>query len=189
MRNISVIVIVLLAAVPSAMAEKAPYDYPQMAPRIERQGGDTISQATDIPNLGTAVSGTTMGYNHDYDEVCDYDYPGAPDVVYVFQPGMCESGWVEANLCSSEFDTKLYVYESYEDNLVACNDDFCPGYMSELSFESGQPVYINPEHRYYFVVDGWQPEDMGNYTLELSNFINPTPCQASNLSIVKGLYR
>ncbi len=189
MRIFSVIVIALLAAVPNAMAEKAPYDYPQMVPQIERQGGDTISQATDFPYLGAAVSGTTMGYNHDYDEICDYDRPGAPDVVYRYRPAMCESGWVEANLCSSEYDTKLYVYESYEDNLIACNDDFCPGYMSELSVASGQPVFIDPEHIYYFVVDGWSPDDMGNYTLELSLLIDTTPSQASSFSIVKGLYR
>ncbi len=188
MRNISVIVIALLVAVTSAVAEKAPYDYPQMVPQIERQGGDTISQATEI-DLGTSVSGTTMGYSDDYDEICDFVNPGAPDVVYVFWPGMCQNGWVEANLCSSEYDTKLYVYESDENNLVACNDDYCPGYMSELSFESGQPIYIDPEHRYYFVVDGYSPGDMGDYTLELSLLYGSTPTQASNFSIVKGLYR
>lgn len=189
MRIACVTVVALLTAVPSVMAEKAPYDYPQMIPQADRQGGDTISQATEFPYLGTAVSGTTMGYNDDYDEICHFDNPGAPDVVYVFQPGMCQRGWVEANLCSSEFDTKLYVYESYEDNLVACNDDFCPGYMSELSFASGQPVYIDPEHRYYFVVDGYSPGDMGDYTLELSLLIETTPTQASSFSTVKVLYR
>jgi len=45
-------------------------------------------------------------------------------------------GWITADLCTSDFDTKIAVYEEScppSGTLVACNDDSC-GYQSRLAF-------------------------------------------------------
>ena len=42
-----------------------------------------IHLSYEIP---TIINGTTNGYADDYDEVCPYDSPGAPDVVYSYTP-------------------------------------------------------------------------------------------------------
>ncbi len=46
-----------------------------------RQGGDTIADATPIDGVPFSDSGTTAGYNNDYDEECPYGGSTAPDAV------------------------------------------------------------------------------------------------------------
>jgi len=131
-------------------------------PTNPKQGGDNIANAEPIPFIPIAIPGTTDGYMDDYDEVCNYLNPGAPDVVYSFVPDM---DWiVTISLCQSFYDTKLYVYEDMwtPGAPYACNDDFCPGFMSEI-----QDLFLASGHTYYIVVDGWSPFDYGDYLLEI----------------------
>jgi hypothetical protein len=97
------------------------------------QGGDTILDAVVIEIPGT-WTGTTAGYNNNYDEVCPYTGSTAPEVVYSVTP-MADTQ-VDIDLCYSSYDTKLYVYDENL-NLIGCNDDFyfgapCFTYSSKL---------------------------------------------------------
>ena len=79
----------MLALVGSAMAvdlgNQAPVKpevtYPQNIPSDMRQGGDTILDAVEVTLPVVDGSGTTVGYNDDYDEVCPYTQSTSPDVV------------------------------------------------------------------------------------------------------------
>ncbi len=73
-----------------ATAPRAPAKPPRtVAPpppdaRILRQGGDTIADAIELPDLNYTTTGTTAGYTDDHDEACPYDGSTSPDVVYTF---------------------------------------------------------------------------------------------------------
>ena len=138
---------------------------PPAAPEVIRQGGDTIADAVTI-TLPYAGAGTTVGYNDDYDEVCPYDTPGSPDVVYSTVP-IQTSLWA-IDLAGSAYDTKVYVYD-VDLNLVGCNDDYYSDYTSFLELE-----LIGGES-YYIVIDGYGG-DAGNYAITVSPF---EPCELS----------
>jgi hypothetical protein len=136
-----------------------------------RQGGDLIADATVIPVLPFFDTGTTAGYNDDYDEVCPYSISTSPDVVYTF---FCLSDQsIDIDLCGSLYDTKLYVYDA-DLNLVACNDDYyfdgvCGVYVSALfgiALEAGM--------QYYIVIDGYGG-DYGDYELAVYEILGD-PC-------------
>ncbi len=128
-----------------------------------RQGGDTVDDATVIDALPFNDTGTTMGFNDDYDEVCPYEGSTAPDVVYSYTPAVDED--IDITLCNgSEYDTKLYLYENEvtPGAPFACNDDECPGYVSELLGLS-----ITGGNTYFIVIDGYDTE-AGNYVLDIT---------------------
>ncbi|MBL7034074.1 MAG: PPC domain-containing protein, partial [Candidatus Delongbacteria bacterium] len=124
----------------------------------ERQGGDTIAEAVTVP-LDTTVTGTTIGYNDDYDEVCPYTGSTSADVVYLLT--LAEDTGVILDLCDADYDSKMYVYDEAL-NLLGCSDDDC-GLQSML-------VLSVPAGDAYIVVDGYGGQD-GAYTLTLSEFI------------------
>ena len=104
-----------------------PLDYP-----TPRQGGDTYVDAIPIDALPFVITGTTAGYNDNYDEECPYTGSTSPDVVYSFTSPVDTA--IVLSLCGegSLYDTKLYVYEGAMGTLAttiagepACNDDFC----------------------------------------------------------------
>jgi hypothetical protein len=148
---------------------KSPVTYPENIPDPAHQGGDTIASAFLISWLPFSDQGTTVGYNNDYDEVCPYDGSNAPDVVYRYQATTADV--VDIDLCDSNFDTKVFVYDA-ESNLVACNDDFyfaapCFVYSSKLEnvvFAAGQT--------YYIVIDGYGTAS-GVYALDV---VPHVPC-------------
>lgn len=160
------------------------------SPAMPLQGGDTCGAATVIASVPTSVSGTTSGYVNDYDEACPYTTSTAPDVVYVYTPAGDEL--VDVTLCvgTTNYDTKLYVYE---DECVspyyACNDDACSAplyasYVSEIT-----DLTLLAGHDYYIVVDGYGSSS-GNYTLDISGGPPPTGaccvdqvCVATNLQV------
>jgi hypothetical protein len=160
----------MLALVGSAMAfdlgnnagEKPIVNYPPNVPG-DRQGGDTILDAVLIGIPGSD-SGTTAGYNDDYDEVCPYSGSTAPDVVYTATPAA--DVLVDIDLLGSTYDTKLYVYDENL-ALVACNDDFYPDYVSKL-----EQVTLLGGVQYFIVIDGWNG-DFGNYVITIVEF---EPC-------------
>ena len=179
MKNLLVICIVFIFASGIAFATDANLSYdnakPQATsmvnvpdPNVILQGGDNINDATVISSLPYNTTGTTSGYSNDYDEVCPYSGSLSPDVVYSYSP--VDDITVDITLCgNSDYDTKLYIYENTVNNLFDCNDDACPGYVSELlgmSFTGG--------NTYYIVVDGYNSA-FGNYTFDMMEVEPPPP--------------
>ena len=132
------------------------------------RGGDTIEDASPILTLPYFDSGTTCGYTNDYDSICPYDGSTAPDVAYSYAPA--EDGTVSIDLCSSQYDTKVYVWEDKPWNTIACNDDAGCGYAGWQSrIES---VTLSAGHSYYIVIDGYGTS-CGTYLLKIQHF---DPC-------------
>ena len=132
-------------------------------PAVTKQGGDTVFDATVIPSMPFNDSGNTFGYTNDYDEVCPYSGSTSPDVVYSFTPEYSLSLIVD--LCGSNYDTKIYIYDSNL-NLVDCNDDFyfedfCGIYVSKIEFAE-----VIGGETYYIVIDGYGG-DYGDYILNV----------------------
>lgn len=143
-------------------------------------GGDTAGTATLIP-ANTCVTGTTIGFFDDADEVCPYSGSTSPDVFYaVTEPGEYN---VNISMCNSAYDTKVYVYDSILQLMplrngegLSCNDDACTSsgggaFRSQLDCvpppsAAGGTIFI--------VVDGWSG-DAGNYTLNVSKR-DPVDC-------------
>jgi hypothetical protein len=154
----------------AAMAEKLSVDRGGGIhnPIYVNVGGDTIGSATPIASIPYADGGNTCQFTHQYDEVCPYNLPGAPDVVYSYNA--TSSVGATFSICNSTYDTKIYVYENAVGNLVACNDDICgsDGFKSEV-----ECVALNAGNTYYIVIDGWQSTDCGNYELVVSECV---PC-------------
>jgi hypothetical protein len=132
-----------------------------------RDGGETIADAVVIPALPFSDTGATCDNINDYDEACSYTGSTSPDVVYVYTPAANEV--VSIDLCYSQYDTKVYVYENtYTPGFpYACNDDAhfeapCYTYSSlieDLPFTAG--------NTYYIVVDGYGG-DCGTFQLDVA---------------------
>ncbi len=163
----------VLALVGSALAfnidnhrpEKPQVDHPPNVPDPDRQGGDTIMDAVEVTLPVIDGSGTTVGYNDDYDEACPYEGSTSPDVVYTFTPDM--SMFLDVDLCGSDYDTKVYVYDA-DLNRIACNDDFyfesepCGLFVSKIV---GMEVLAGVQ--YFVIVDGYGG-DAGNYVINIT---------------------
>lgn len=127
--------------------------------RVQTTGED-LSSAIPIPSLPFSVSGNTCSYADDYDQSCPYYAPGSPDVVYAYSPSA--GGSIDIDLCASQYDTKVYVYDNAATTPIACNDDAgcgITGYQSAL-----MQVPVVAGHTYYIVVDGYGG-DCGDYQL------------------------
>jgi hypothetical protein len=65
----------------------------------------------------------SWNFDNWYDEQCTF-HSDSPDVVYAYTPAQDEV--INISTCAnSAYDTKLFVYENAEGNVVACNDDWC----------------------------------------------------------------
>ena len=128
-------------------------------------GGEDVATAANIPALPYSDSGNTCAYLHDYDEICNYSGSLSPDVVYKFSPGADMS--IDVDICTSLYDTKVYVYENAAGALIACNDDACgdDGFKSQLTC-----VPLTAGNTYYIVVDGYG-SDCGDYNLSVDECI------------------
>ena len=132
-----------------------------------RQGGDVIADAAVIPDIPYCITGTTTGFNDDYDEVCPYTGSTSPDVVYVYT-APCDLLLV-IDLFGSAYDTKVYVYDESL-ALVACNDDYYPDYVSKL-----EDVPLVGGVAYFIVIDGYGGNH-GEYVLDIAEYVRPEPC-------------
>jgi hypothetical protein len=147
-----------------AAKRPGPAGAPAAAPApggVVRQGGDTIAGAVELVALPALVTGTTIGYTDDYDEVCPYEGSTSPDVVYTITPAVDVP--VTIDLLGSAYDTKVYVYAA-DLSLIACNDDHHEDYTSFLTnvpLAGGEPSYI--------VVDGYGGA-AGDYVLACGEF-------------------
>jgi hypothetical protein len=136
-----------------------------------QQGGEDIATAANIPGLPYSDSGTTCGYINNYDESCPFTGGTAPDVVYKYSPAA--DIMVDIDLCTSLYDTKVYVYENDEFTPIGCNDDACgdDGWKSELI-----GVSMTAGNTYYIVVDGYGSASCGTYNLNVTEFVPCVEC-------------
>ena len=127
--------------------------------------GETCALPIPLVAPAFCLDGCTAGFKDDLNEECPFEGVGGRDVVYRLDP--VSDYAVNIDLCPSEFDTKLYIYEGQcgapnAGEALYCNDDFCGvnGWRSRLenvTFEAGQT--------YYLVVDGYAAADAGNFTM------------------------
>jgi hypothetical protein len=135
--------------------------------------GEDCATAAVIPSLPFSDTGDTTLFLDDYDEICPFDAPGAPDVVYSYAPAVDEL--VNISLCGdSAYDTKLFVYENVcgafqSGTAIACNDDTCttPSFTTGSFVSQLLDVSLTAGNTYYIVVDGWQG-DSGVYTIDMA---------------------
>ncbi len=142
-----------------------------------RQGGDTCALAMVINSLPYDGIGTTVGYTNDYDAICPHNTPGSPDVVYAYAPPADVA--VDLSLCDpneTDYDTKLYVFaDDCTTAPVACNDDACPGYRSQIL-----GLTLSAGRTYFIVVDGYGGA-AGNYRLTVTGSAPPPACPEGSL--------
>jgi hypothetical protein len=142
-------------------------------PASPRQGGNTTGEAIPITIPGT-YTGTTAGFSNNYDAVCPFTGSTAPDVVYSFTPGF--DMFADFDLCNSQYDTKLYIFDQAM-NEIACNDDFhyggddCFVYSSKLEM-----VSLTGGMTYYIIIDGYGA-DFGPYQLDVYEVFPPEPLE------------
>jgi hypothetical protein len=128
-----------------------------------REGGETIASAVVIPALPFTDTGATCDNINDYDEACPYTGSTSADVVYAYTPAANQVATFD--LCYSQYDTKIYIYDSGM-GLVACNDDAyfsppCWTYSSAL-----EDIPLTAGMTYYIVIDGYGG-DCGTYQLDV----------------------
>lgn len=146
-------------------------DYPT------RVGGDVIPGAV-IGSLPYYDGGNTCGFVNNYDEICPYSGSTSPDVVYSYTPGA--NTVVKIDLCASTYDTKVYVYQNAQGNLVACNDDAGCGYSGWQSLLEN--IQLVAGNTYYIVVDGYGG-GCGDYSLAITEF---EPCVVECQGVAEG---
>jgi len=137
--------------------------------------GDRCSDPWVISAVPFADSKSTCGLFDDHHETCPFPDGGAPDGVYRYVPASDEI--LEFDLCASEYDTRIYVYEGgcpaqpLSGAAIACNDDACgiDGWRSRLV---DVPVQAGIE--YFVVIDGWGA-DCGTFHLEVAATPPPGP--------------
>ena len=138
---------------------------------FSRVQGDSIGNPFVVDALPFSTAGSTVGFTDDYDEVCPYTGSTSPDVVYELTLSSTPTNPIVIDLCGSSYDTKVFVYANGDtSDLVACNDDYCPGYMSYLEID---PDSI-PAGTYHIVIDGWSGDE-GDYALEIYESDPPPP--------------
>ena len=181
MRTI-VIVIAVLAVASLAPAKSVNHTTAIQPGAGSRQGGDTLADAFVITSLPFSDTGTTVGYDADYDGFCAYPESGmAADVCYVYTSAAGDI--VTIDLQGSDYDTTLLVFEVVEGDLepVECNDDYYPDLTSRID-----DLPLVAGSTYLIVVDGYGYET-GNYVLSVTGTTVAT--DSATWSEVKAWYR
>jgi hypothetical protein len=156
------------------------------------QGGENIATATVIPAMPFTDTGNTTGMADDYQVSCDGEQKALPDAVYSYTPTQNEL--VDIVSCSSAYWTRLWVYRTNADTVVACN---------RLHANCNTPpraalydVAMDAGKTYYIVVDGDNTiaPGYGEYTIQCtatvvvtatdSTFVHPAIADAGNGSMV-----
>jgi hypothetical protein len=142
-----------------------------------RVTGDTVADPFIIGALPFVATGSTCGFNNDYDEVCPYSGSTSPDVVYKYVASQAYA--VSIDLCQSTYDTKVYVYQNAVGNLIACNDDAC-AFQSQL-----HNVPLAAGNTYYIVIDGYGGS-CGSYYLDVSPYVDSCQVTCPDYAIPEG---
>ncbi|MCK4409821.1 MAG: hypothetical protein KAW67_07030 [Candidatus Eisenbacteria sp.] len=145
-----------------------------------RDIGDNMAAPFVIPSLPFNDTGNTCPYLNDYDVACPYPESTAPDVVYAYVA--TADLVVNVNLCASSYDTKVYIFENVEGDVVCCNDDADCGITDYQSFMEN--VFLYAGNTYYFVVDGYN-EDCGEYVLDI-DVLGPCDLTPPEGAIIEG---
>ncbi len=150
--NIFILFLLLFVTPVLAQEEKPAFTGPPNIPAAQRQGGDDVSNAFIIDTLPFNTTGSTTGFNNDYDVACPHEDSIAPDVVYSYTPESDIFFYID--LCGSQFDTKVYIFDSSM-NVVGCNDDFyyyteCGQFVSYL-----RSIPLLAGETYFIVVDAY----------------------------------
>jgi hypothetical protein len=130
--------------------------------------GDDCQNSYPIPGLPFNVTDNSCNYQDNSDEICPFGGSTSSDVAYTYVPAADVQ--VNVDLCNSEYDTKVYVYEN--GILLACNDDFCSDPLGNPFRSFLNCVQLLAGNTYCFVVDGYGG-DCGVYNLSISEC---TPC-------------
>ena len=131
---------------------------------------DVCASAIEIA-CGGSESGSTVDASVSGTDFCTISND-SPDVWYKFSATSCEE--VTASLCGggTNFDTEIAVFKGSCDDMecVGGNDQGPCGNPSELTWDA-----VEGED-YYIVVQGWQSNNTGDFTLDLTcSPIPPTP--------------
>jgi hypothetical protein len=135
-----------------------------------REGGENAATAVPIASLPFSDTGNTCDNLNDYDAVCPYSGSISPDVVYSYVAPA--DGFLQIDLCASQYDTKVYVLNAGL-AVVDCNDDAGCGYSGWQSLIEAAPVMSG--QLYYIVVDGYGG-GCGSYDIQVTSFEPPPPC-------------
>ncbi|MBT4536975.1 MAG: hypothetical protein HOC30_04290, partial [Candidatus Marinimicrobia bacterium] len=125
--------------------------------------GETIEEAILITSVPYDDTQNTANFMDDYDEVCPYTGSLSPDVVYAW---IASPGQYHVDICDSDYDTKLYIYDE-DQNLIDCQDDTCSS-PDGSSFRSDININITTAGWYYVVVDGYGSQ-AGTYNLSITD--------------------
>ncbi|MDG2085075.1 MAG: hypothetical protein P8K66_08975, partial [Planctomycetota bacterium] len=145
-------------------------------------GGEDCASAIVIGAIPFFDIGDTCGALDDYNESCPFTPTGGRDVVYRFTPGVDIT--VTIDLCSSDFDTKVYLYTGSCPSIPnsgmyeVCNDDACGvnGWRSQLV-----DINLLAGVDYFIVVDGYGASDCGSYDLTMSERVPSDLCEMAEL--------
>ncbi len=132
-------------------------------PPIEREGGETVADATPITAIPFWGSGTTTGHTNDYDAVCPNTGSTAPDVVYSFTRP--EYGTLTIDFCGSDYDTKIFVMRA-DGEVIDCNDDFYDNSVCGYHTSRIDNLWVPTGETFYLVVDG-AAGTSGDYEFEV----------------------
>lgn len=155
---------------------------------LHLQGGEDISTATVISSMPFTDTGTTTGMADDYQESCDGEQKALPDVVYSYTPSQNEL--VDIVTCASSYWTRLWVYRTNADTVVACNR--LHANCSTPPRAALYDVPMDAGKTYYIVIDGDNTiaPGYGDYTMVCtatvvvtatdSTFIHPAIADAGN---------
>ena len=123
--------------------------------------GETMGNPYIVDQVPFYATGTTLGFMDDYDEECPYTGSTSADVVYMWD---AEPGDWTFDICESDYDTKIYVYDG-DGILLGCTDDSCSN-SEGSSFRSDLGLTVMDYGTLYIIVDGYSGNE-GNYTLEV----------------------
>ena len=125
--------------------------------------GDHCSNALTLPGIPSSVSGNTCGFLDDFNASCEWLFFGSKDVVYRYISTTTQL--VNLDVCQSDFDTRLYVFDgACQGDPVACNDE-TPGCGPSGHGSRIECFQMLASHEYYIVVDGWDSDACGSFVL------------------------
>lgn len=170
--TVAVAMLAVIAVSASATSNHFTFDEKQVpaegTPTFEgRAVGDNITSPYFITGFPFSATGNTCEYLDDYDVACPYPESTSPDVVFAYTA--TDDIVVNVNLCASLYDTKVYIFENAEGNVICCNDDAgcgTSGYESLM-----ENIFLYAGNTYYLVVDGFGG-GCGEFTIEV-NEMNP----------------
>jgi len=125
-----------------------------------------LGEGSELPDLSVVIgglpysdSGDTSDNSHEADAICPFGPASSPDVYYAYTT---TGETVSIDLCSSLYDTKVFVLDTAF-NVVGCSDDAC----GSDGFKSALPSLALAAGTYHITVDGWSGSS-GAYNLTVS---------------------